>query len=228
MCRAILYSRVSVASEITDSCSIEMQQSKLRQHADLHDITVVAELCDDGVSARDLNRPAIQQALQMLRDGDANCLIIYKLDRLTRNVDDIRALIDEFFRSDTHSLVSICDSLDTRSPMGRAIINIISVFSELERETIGSRTRDCLQQRKMTNQTYCKRLYGYNNVDGKLIPDAGEQSVIQRIFDYIDTCCYSFNHAAFLLNESAVPAPSGKRWYHHSISAIYEREKQKS
>lgn len=227
--KAVGYVRVSTDKQADTGCSLEMQIEKVRAHAALHDYELVDVLVDDGYSAKNMNRPAIQSAIETLRNKTAQTLVIYRLDRLTRNVDDIRALIDEFFRSDDYSLVSITDSIDTKTPFGRMLITIISVFSETERELIGERTKSCLQHKKANNETYCKRLYGYNNVDGKLVPNENERRAVKLIVEHRDRFNYSFNQIAGYLNDIILqyPPPSGLKWYHHTVKAIYEREKQK-
>lgn len=127
--------------------SLAAQEAKLRAYADLYDIELVAVLVDAGVSAKTLNRPALQQALAALNAGEAEGILIAKLDRLTRSARDLGALLDEFFGS-RFSLLSVGDQIDTRTAGGRLVLNILASVSQWEREAIGERTRVALAQKK--------------------------------------------------------------------------------
>jgi site-specific DNA recombinase len=224
MPRAILYSRVSTDKQAETGVSLEMQANKLRAQAGLHDYTVIAEIVDDGESACSLDRPGIQRALDMLKTGEADTLVVYKLDRLTRSLKDFQFLLEEFFMNERFTLVSICDSIDTRTATGRLVLNVMMSVFQWERESIGERTRDGLQHKKANGDVYCKRVYGYNNVDGRLEPNVDEQATIRQIIKYIDEYKWSFNSTANHLNSTTIPAPCGQKWYHHTVKAIYERE----
>ena len=87
--RAVGYIRVSTDKQVDHGVSLEAQRTKLEAYAALYDIELVAVIVDAGVSAKTLQRPGLQQALGMLRHGEADALLVAKLDRLTRSVKDL-------------------------------------------------------------------------------------------------------------------------------------------
>src|SRR5437899_6703518 len=117
--RAIGYIRVSTDKQAEHGVSLEAQQAKLTQYAALYDIALVDIIVDAGVSAKTLERPGLQRALGMLRKGQANALLVAKLDRLTRKVKDLGALVEDYF-----SLV----------------LNVLGSVAQWEREVISERT----------------------------------------------------------------------------------------
>ena len=96
---------------------------------------------DEGFSGGDLNRPGFRAMMERVRSGEFRAIVVYRLDRISRNISDFAGLIDELTKLDV-AFISIREQFDTGSPMGRAMMYIISVFSQLERETIAQRIRD--------------------------------------------------------------------------------------
>ena len=92
----IAYCRVSTAEQSDSGVSLDAQQAKMRAYADLYNLTIV-ETIIDAESAKSLRRDGLQRALNLLRTGKADGLLIVKLDRLTRSVADWQALIDAYF-----------------------------------------------------------------------------------------------------------------------------------
>ena len=99
---------------------------------------------DEGFSGGNLKRPAFQQMMEAVRKRKFSAIVVYRLDRISRNINDFAGLIDELGKLEV-SFISIREQFDTSMPMGRAMMYIISVFSQLERETIAERIRDNIQ-----------------------------------------------------------------------------------
>lgn len=183
---AIGYIRVSTDKQADHGVSLEAQQSKLKAYAALYDIDLACVIIDAGVSAKTLQRPGLQQALAMLKKGEANALLICKLDRLTRSVKDLGILVEKYFSSDKITLLSVADSIDTRTAAGRMVLNILGTVAQWERETISERTTEALAHKKACGERTGGIPYGYAvAADGKtLVPDATEQAVITTIRNY--------------------------------------------
>jgi site-specific DNA recombinase len=141
--RVIGYVRVSTDRQAESGLSLEAQELKIRQFAALHDLELVEVVVDAGESASSLKRPGLQRALGMLEGGEAGGLLIAKLDRLTRSVKDLGTLVEGYF-SARFSLLSVADSIDTRSAAGRLVLNVLASVAQWEREAIGERTRDAI------------------------------------------------------------------------------------
>jgi DNA invertase Pin-like site-specific DNA recombinase len=182
--RAVGYIRVSTEKQADHGVSLEAQHTKLTAYAQLYDIELVDVVVDAGVSAKTLDRPGLQRALSLLRKGHANALLVAKLDRLTRSVKDLGILVEAYFSSDAITLLSVADSIDTRTAAGRLVLNVLGSVAQWERETIGERTAEALAHKKAQGQKLGGDVpYGYRvEADGKtLVPAAAEQALLQVI-----------------------------------------------
>jgi site-specific DNA recombinase len=141
--RIIAYARVS-----TEDQDLGTQTAKFQAYALAHDVELVV-IESDKLSGKDTSRPGLQRALAMLERGEADGLLVAKLDRLTRSIGDFDALLDKYFRR-RFGLFSIGDSVDTRTASGRLVLNILMSVAEWERETIGERTTDGLAHKRAT------------------------------------------------------------------------------
>ena len=135
--------------------SIENQIGLCRQYIELHYGAFHAKNClvyeDEGFSGKNLERPQFKRMLADGRAGRISVIIVYRLDRISRNIGDFAGLIEKFNDLGI-SFVSIKEQFDTGSPMGRAMMYIASVFSQLERETIAERIRDNMQELAKTGR----------------------------------------------------------------------------
>jgi DNA invertase Pin-like site-specific DNA recombinase len=180
MTRAIGYVRVSTDEQAERGISLEAQEAKLRAYALAMDIDLVAVEIDAGISAKSLNRPALQRALQALKRGAADALLVVKLDRLSRSVRDTLDLVETHFRGD-RSLISLSESIDTRTAAGRMIVTVLSALAQLEREQIGERTSSAMQHMRASGEyTGGRAPYGYRLDGDALVPNEAERAVIRR------------------------------------------------
>lgn len=141
--RVVGYIRVSTEAQADGGVSLEAQRAKLSAYATAMDLDLVAVHVDAGLSAKTLARPGVLAALAMLEGGEAEGLLVAKLDRLTRSVRDLGDLVERYF-SARFSLLSVADSIDTRSAAGRLVLNVLASVAQWEREATGERTRDAL------------------------------------------------------------------------------------
>ena len=144
--RVVGYVRVSSEQQTDHGVSLQAQEEKIRQYCSLYDLTLVDIITDAGVSAKTLQREGLQKALSMHTSGQADGIVVVKLDRLTRNVADLGTLITEYFN--TYALLSVCEQIDTRSASGRLVLNVLTSVAQWEREAIGERTSQTLQYKK--------------------------------------------------------------------------------
>ena len=144
--KVVGYARVSTVAQSDEGISLEAQEEKLRQYASLYDLELTAVHVDAGVSAKTLQRPGLQAALTDLTEGRAEALVVVKLDRLTRSVVDLGTLVADYFN--TYDLLSVSDSIDTRSASGRLVLNVLVSVAQWEREAIAERTAEALSHLK--------------------------------------------------------------------------------
>ena len=138
--RVVGYVRVSTEQQADGGVSLDAQRAKLEAYAVAMDLELVAIEEDAGLSAKTLERPALQRALAMLDAGAAEGLLVAKLDRLTRSVRDLGELVERYFASKC-SLLSVADSIDTRSAAGRLVLNVLTSVAQWEREASARGTR---------------------------------------------------------------------------------------
>lgn len=182
--KAVGYIRVSTDKQADHGVSLEAQQAKLTAYAHLYDLELVEVIVDAGVSAKTLDRPGLQRALSMLRKGQADALLVAKLDRLTRSVKDLGTLVEGYFSSATITLLSAADNIDTRTAAGRLVLNVLGSVAQWERETIGERTAEALSHKRSKGEKLGGDVpYGYGlAADGKkLVAEESEQALLRAI-----------------------------------------------
>jgi DNA invertase Pin-like site-specific DNA recombinase len=210
--KAIGYVRVSTEKQAEHGVSLEAQSEKIRamavvQGAELSDIIV-----DAGESAKSLDRPGMARLLALVDARKVDTVIIAKLDRLTRSVKDLAELLERFERRNV-SLVSVADSLDTRSAAGRLVLNIMVSVSQWEREAIGERTRDAMHHKRANGQRVGNIPFGYRlAVDGRmLVEDAAEQDILARIRE-LKASGHTTREIADELNRQGYRTRRGTAW----------------
>lgn len=137
------YVRVSTDEQQKSGAGIEAQRAAVIAEAERRGWEIVEFFEDAGYSAKDLKRPAIQVALEALKAGDADALVVAKLDRLSRSMLDFTSLMDRATK-EGWALVALDCGMDTTTPAGEAMANVLATFAQFERRLIGQRTREAL------------------------------------------------------------------------------------
>jgi DNA invertase Pin-like site-specific DNA recombinase len=168
------YARVSTEEQADGGRSLEVQRSKVRLYAELHDLELVDVVEDAGFSAKDLRRPGIRRVLDALDRGDVQGVVIVKLDRLTRSLRDWSHLVERRFSDKGGAvLLSVEDSIDTRTASGRMVLNLMVTVAQWEREAVGERTRAVLQHKQAKGEHVGRPARGLRIVDQRLQVDPG-------------------------------------------------------
>ena len=137
---------------------------------------------DGGISGGTLERPGLQRLLADIEDGFVDVVVVYKIDRLSRSLMDFSRLVEAFERNDV-TFVSVTQSFNTTSSMGRLTLNILLSFAQFEREVIGERIRDKVaasRKRGIWMGGYVPM--GYDAADRKLVINAEEAAQVRRVF----------------------------------------------
>jgi DNA invertase Pin-like site-specific DNA recombinase len=148
MTKTIAYLRVSTDKQADHGSSLDAQKAKVEMYAGLYELELTEIITDAGESASTLDRPGLQRALGLIRAGKADAMLVCKLDRLTRSVKDLGALIEGPFAQGKAALLSVSEQFDTRSAAGRLVLNVLASVSQWEREAIGERTAAVMQHKK--------------------------------------------------------------------------------
>jgi DNA invertase Pin-like site-specific DNA recombinase len=139
---------------------------------------------DDGAfSGASLERPALQQLLSEVRSGKIDIIVVYKVDRLTRSLADFAKLV-ELFDQHSVSFVSVTQSFNTTSSMGRLTLNVLLSFAQFEREVIGERVRDKIAASKRKGIWVGGPVpLGYASINKKLVVVPEEAEAVRLIFE---------------------------------------------
>jgi site-specific DNA recombinase len=149
--KTVGYVRVSTDKQADRGVSLDAQAEKIRAMAGVHNAELVEIVVDGGESAKSLQRPGMAHLLALVDGKKVQAVIIAKLDRLTRSVKDLCELLERFERRGV-ALISVAESLDTRSAAGRLVLNIMTAVSQWEREAIGERTRDAMSHKRSNGE----------------------------------------------------------------------------
>lgn len=208
-----LYTRVSSRNQAdADYSSLETQRERLEAYCQSQENYSIFRVYEDGgYSADSLERPALKEMLRDIRDGRLNCVLTYKIDRLTRSVRDFHQLVDLFDRANV-KFVSVTQSLDTQNPMGRLLRNVLLDFAQFEREMTADRTRDKMFQRAQKGLWNGGNVpYGYDSENKKLIANSQEADRLRFMFRrFAETP--SLSGLRHELHQRGWYARSGKPW----------------
>ena len=217
-----IYIRVSTEEQAKDGFSISAQKEKLTKYAELCDWCIYDYYIDNGVSAKNIiNRPEINRMLNDLKAGNINNILVYKLDRLTRNLKDLIYLIElfEFYKCAFNSQT---EKIDTSNAVGRMFVKIIGIFAEFERENLAERISFGYEQKtREGNYTNTNGVNGYDYIVGKqqLVVNESEKIIVNKIYDlYIEGL--SYNSIAKKFNMENVPTKRGGKWASSTIKSI--------
>lgn len=162
--KVALYVRVSTTSQMEEGYSIEEQKAKLESYCDIKDWHVYKVYTDGGFSGSTTERPALEQLIKDAQSKLFDTVLVYKLDRLSRSQKDTLYLIEDIFLKNNIEFVSLLENFDTSTPFGRAVIGLLSVFAQLEREQIKERMQLGKLGRAKAGKSmmWAKTSYGYN------------------------------------------------------------------
>jgi DNA invertase Pin-like site-specific DNA recombinase len=188
---------------------------------------LVEMIVDEGESAKSLKREGVQMLMRMIEAREIEAVIIAKLDRLTRNLRDLADILDLFDKHNV-ALVSVAESLDTKSASGRLVINIMCAVSQWEREAIGERTQAVMDFKKSRGERLGNIPYGFrDDGTGKLVQDDDEQEVLKeiRVLRANDHTWSgrSLSCIAEHLNELGYKTRRGGKWRREYVSRILRK-----
>lgn len=224
MKRAIIYVRVSTFEQARDGHSIDEQIKRLKLFCEAMGWTVVMIYNDAGFSGATTERPALQKMIRDVKQGKADVVVVYKLDRLSRSQKDTLELIEGIFLKNNTEFVSMTENFDTSSPYGRAMIGILAVFAQLEREQIKERMCMGIEGRAQKGKFHGSNFYpiGYDYIDGELVPNEFEKMQVQMIFDSYASGM-SPRKIVDMLSDSGMTHKRGK-WSRQAVKYVLSSE----
>ena len=219
MARLCAYLRVSTDEQGDSGLGLEAQAAAIKVYcaSQGHEL---AGMVREIESSRG-KRPILEDVLQHVEQGTYDGLIVSKLDRLSRNTRDFLGLLDY---CDDHAcgIVSIAESFDTSTPVGRAVVTVLMAFAELERSQIADRMQSGRDQKARGGERNGAPVpYGYAIAGDGWEVDAERADVVRRIFDQFNAGA-SLRGIAASLNADQVPAPRGRAWYPQAVGYILD------
>lgn len=181
--RCFIYIRVSTREQAEEGYSIGEQQERLIKYAEAMGWTIVRVFIDPGHSGSTMDRPALQEMISCIKDADL--VLVDKLDRLSRSLYDTLYMIRKVFGEHDVDFVSRAEAFDTSTSFGRAMVGILAVFAELERERIKERMADGRAGRAKEGKWHGSVPigYDYNPTTGYLDVNDYEAMQIQKAYE---------------------------------------------
>ncbi|WP_243273810.1 recombinase family protein [Intestinimonas butyriciproducens] len=177
------YARVSTDNQL-ENYSIEEQTERLKAYCAAKGWTLLQTYVDGGYSGGNTDRPALQEMLSAIRENKIDAVVVYKLDRLSRSQKDTLTLIEDELLAHGTDFVSINENFDTSTPFGRAMIGILSVFAQLEKDQITERFTMGRIGRGKAGYFHGggNPPTGYDYIDGKLVVNEYEAMQVREVF----------------------------------------------
>lgn len=179
---AALYIRVSTLDQAREGYSLAAQQAALEAWAAAHGYATQL-YADEGISGKDIgHRPAMRQMLADVEAGKIAVVAVWALSRLTRSVADLYATW-ELLEAHGVGLISHTEGFDTGTPTGRAMMGLLGVFAQMEREITAERVRAAMAERAAQGKRTCHSVLGYDPAGADdLIINPAEAEIIRYIF----------------------------------------------
>lgn len=206
--KIIAYIRVSTSEQVDSGAGLEAQRSSISAEATRRGWTQVEYIEDAGFSAGSMNRPGLAAALTALEHGEAQLLVVAKMDRLSRSVLDFASIMQKAQR-EGWVLLALDSPADLTTPGGEAMAGVMAVFAQLERRLIGQRTREALAKRREAGVTLGRPRFIASGVEESIRVYRNEGMTLRQI--------------AARLDSDGVPTASGGMWWASSVHRVLSR-----
>lgn len=223
--RVALYPRVSTLEQAKDGYSINEQTERMIKYCEAKGWVVHKIYTDAGYSGADTDRPGLQSLIKDAESNKVNAVLVYKLDRLSRSQKDTLTLIEDVFLPNNVDFISMTENLDTSTPFGRAMIGILSVFAQLEREQIKERMEVGKIGRAKEGK-WCGSRYvpiGYRVENDELVVHEYEAMQIREMFRLFNMRI-SQRRVAEMLQSKGYRTTYDGNWNRHNIRPLLENK----
>lgn len=207
-----LYCRVSTDEQAREGVSLDEQQERLKAYCRAMGWSADPILfVDDGYSAKNVDRPQLNQLLQAIEKGIISKILVTKLDRLSRRLLDLLKLID-VFQEHNVSFASISESFDTNTPSGRLTLQVLGAVAEFERERIRERVFENMVHAANQGKWLTQSPYGYRLENKELVIYEPEAQIVRDVYDMYLNQGIGYRGIAKKLNEAGIPSRQKKEW----------------
>ena len=218
--KVAIYIRVSTTSQAEEGYSIDEQKDKLKSYCNIKDWNVYKVYTDGGFSGSNTERPALEKLIKDAKNKKFDTVLVYKLDRLSRSQKDTLYLIEEIFIKNGIEFLSLQENFDTSTPFGKAMIGLLAVFAQLEREQIKERMQLGKLGRAKSGKSmmWSRTSYGYDyhRETGAMTINELEAIAIRDIFEsYLNGM--SVTKIRDMLNDKYPKTPN---WHYRIVRGI--------
>ncbi len=225
--RGIGYARVSSHEQI-EGTSLKSQEEQIKAYTTMKGIDLVGLHIDRGVSGGKplADRPAGREMVHLLEIGEADIVIVAKLDRGFRSASECLVNVEAWEKKEIalHILNLGGQTIDTSTPTGKFFITVMAAAAELERNLINERCNDGRKARKAEGKRIGEVPFGWSlNTDGKTLVENSEEQRVLNIIRELREQGLSLRTIAEYLNSEGHKAKKGGQWTHGQIQSILRR-----
>lgn len=203
--KVLAYLRVSTDEQARSGLGLDAQRLAVTEAAKYRQWEIVSEYVEEGRSGKSMKRPVLREALDALDRGEADVLVVSKLDRLSRSVLNF-AQIAERAKRGGWSLVALDVDVDTSSPSGELLVNVIAAMAQWEARMIGERTSAALQAKKARGARLGRPVLVSPKARNLIVEERAAGRSLQAVAD--------------LLNAKGIPTPTGREWRKGRVAQV--------
>lgn len=204
--RVLAYVRVSTEEQRGSGAGLAAQRAAILAECERRGWHLVDVIEDAGYSAKDLKRPGVRSALDMLAHRNADALVVAKLDRLSRSMLDFASIMATA-QKQSWGLIALDCAVDTTTPAGEAMANVLATFAQFERRLIAQRTKDALAAKRAQGVRLGRPRQVPKRIVNRIVRERDEGRTLAAIADG--------------LSADGVPtAQGGQRWYPSTVRAV--------
>ena len=210
---AVGYVRVSTDMQANDGLSLDAQRHAIQAYCGSIGLRLL-RIYQDVDSGGKADRVGLAEALA----ARADVVVVLKFDRVSRSIKHFCEMYEQHFADGTKELIAIRESIRLDSALGRALVSILLVFAQMERESTGERTREAIAHIRRNGYHFGKVPYGYKAIPAAenpryrvLVEDAAGQKTLAKIKALVESD-HGLLEIANLLNAEQIAPPQGERW----------------
>ena len=210
------YVRVSSVTQKIKNNSIPLQKRKINDYCKLNDFDLVEVYEDDGISGMSIDkREGYKNMITFLKENQIDGIVVWSLSRLGRRMKDVVEFMD-YLKTNDIRFFSIKENLSNDDKIGSLIMNILGSINEFEVEVIRERIKDVKRNKKENREVYGRLMYGYDNLNGKLVVNQKERKTVKRIKN-LRSRGWSWRRISNKLNDDGIRSKENKIWYDGSL-----------
>ena len=213
--RVIGYIRVSSKKQVK-GYSLKLQKDKIEEYCKFKDYQLEEMYEDRGITGMSIDkRDGYKEMVEYLIANDIDGVVVWSLSRLGRKMKDVITFLD-YLKSNGKTFYSIKENIGNDDKIGSLIMNLLSSINEFEVETIRERIKDVKREKKSKGLVYGREMYGFDNVEGKIIKNDNEFKIIKRVKN-LRSRGWSWRRISNKFNEEGIKSKGGGLWYDGSL-----------